>query len=161
MKLQKTIKVNYFLCIYVLGVSLLLPKLGLLARYPWADLIYVDFQIYNRWRWFTESITTSGFGTFLLQSIDFRINTGENVFLASRVSSPLFDIGAWVYLLSDSLDIALAFKFIIYSYFTYKGLTLLMSKILQSNEIYNPRNLVLFSFALLSIIVHPILFHEF
>ena len=160
MKVQKTIKVNYFLCIYILGVFLLLPKLGLLARYPWPDLIYADFQIYNRWRWFTESITTSGFGTFLLQSIDFRINTGENVFLASRVSSPLFDIGAWVYLLSNSLDIALAFKFIIYSYFTYKGLTLLMSKILQSKEIYNPRNLVLFSVALLSTIGHPILFHE-
>jgi hypothetical protein len=160
LKVRKTFKINYFLCIYALGVFLLLPKLGILARYPWPDLIYADFQIYNRWRWFAESITTSGFGTFLLQSIDFRINTGENVFLASRVSSPLFDIGAWVYLLSNSLDIALAFKFIIYSYFTYKGITLLMGKILQSKEIYNPRNLLLFSVALLSIIGHPILFHE-
>ena len=160
MKVRNKITFNYFLCIYVLSVFLLLPKLGLLARYPWSDLVYADFQIYNRWRWFAESITTSGFGTFLLQSIDFRINTGENVFLASRVSSPLFDIGAWIYLLSDSLDVALAFKFVIYSYFAYKGLTLLITKILRNKNIYNPQNIFFFSVALTSIIGHPILFHE-
>ena len=60
-----------------------MPKYGLLVRYPWQDLIYCDFQIFNRWRWFSESLHQTGLINTLTSNVDFRMNTGENLYLSA------------------------------------------------------------------------------
>ena len=150
----------YYL-IFVLGVFFSVNKLGILARFPWQDLLYADFQIYNRWRWFAESINQTGFFDTLTSSIDFRMNTGENIFLSSRVSNPIFDIGAWMYKITGNIDISFVFKYVTYATFCFFGcLSLLQIRNYSKNTANAYRKLSLFAIIFVSIISHPVLFHE-
>ena len=110
-------KINFYFLIYFFSLFFIIPKIGLLSRFPWQDFEYIDFQIFNRWRWTAETIETDGFYSALTSVIDFRMNTGENIFLSGRSASFIFDIGSWMYLLTKSLDFSLQFKFFIYTFF--------------------------------------------
>ena len=96
-------KKNYYFAIYFISLLFLIPKIGLLSRFPWQDFEYIDFQIYNRWRWTLEAIEANGFFSVFTSVIDFRMNTGENIFLSSRSSSFIFDIGSWIYFFTRHL----------------------------------------------------------
>jgi hypothetical protein len=151
---------KYFYLIYLIAILLVLPKIGLLNRFPWADLLYADFQIYNKWVWFSESFRSVGFLDLIFQSIDFRMNTGENIFLSSRTSSPIFDVGAWLYLLTNSVDLSIAGKFCIYSFMVFKGLLILIESFARADIKYSKKTHLFFTIALLSIITHPMFLHE-
>lgn len=153
------VKKNYYFTIYFISLLFLIPKIGLLSRFPWQDFEYIDFQIYNRWRWTLEAIEVNGFFNVFTSVIDFRMNTGENIFLSNRASSFIFDIGNWVYFFTKSLDFALQFKFLIYTFFAYKGFIRLFQPLISSKKFSN-FTYVLFSISLVSVIGNPILYHE-
>lgn len=152
-------KKNYYFAIYLVSLLFLIPKIGLLSRFPWQDFEYIDFQIYNRWRWTLEAIETNGFFSVFTSVIDFRMNTGENIFLSNRSSSFIFDIGNWIYFFTKSLDLALQFKFFVYTLFAYKGFIRLFQPLISSKK-FNNFTYVLFSISLVSVIGNPILYHE-
>lgn len=152
-------KKNYYFAIYFISLLFLIPKIGLLSRFPWQDFEYIDFQIYNRWRWTLEAIEANGFFSVFTSVIDFRMNTGENIFLSSRSSSFIFDIGSWIYFFTKSLDFALQFKFFIYTFFAYKGFIRLFQPLISSKKFSN-FTYVLFSISLVSVIGNPILYHD-
>jgi hypothetical protein len=71
------------------------------------------------------------------------MNTGENIYLSSRVSSPLYDIGAWLYFITGSIDIAFFSKYIVLTLFTATGLVQLIKRsILIENRISNTKFLI-------------------
>ena len=102
-------RIEIFTFFIVFAVNL--QKIGLLNRFPWQDLIYSDFQIYNKWRWFKDSLNQLGIFYGLSNSIDFTRNFGENTYLTSRTASPLFDLGSIGYEITGNLQIAIVFKF--------------------------------------------------
>ena len=158
---MKTFKTNYlYFCIYLLVLALVIPKYGLLARYPWQDLIYADFQIFNRWRWFSESLHQTGLVDTLTSNTDFRMNTGENLYLSSRVSAPIYDIGAWLYYITGSLDVAFFSKYIIVTLFSAVGLIELIERSASVKRIIPNTKFLIFAITLASMMGHPLMMHE-
>jgi hypothetical protein len=148
-----------YVSIYLFGLALITPQINLLGRFPWQDLIYCDFQIYNSWRWFSENLQDFGLGKAALSTIDFRMNFGENIFTSSRVANPMFDIGAWFYHFLGDPTLALLLKFIVYSFFTFFGCLKLIA---HSSKIHATERtkVIIFTICLTSILAHPALFHE-
>lgn len=158
---MKVLKANYlYFCIYFLVLIFVTPKYGLLARYPWQDLIYADFQIFNRWRWFSESLNKTGLIDTLTSNTDFRMNTGENLYISSRVSNPIFDIGAWMYFITRSLDLAFFSKYLILSLFCAVGLLGLIERSASVKQLIAKTKFLVFAIALASIMGNPLLMHE-
>ncbi len=158
---MKVFKTNYlYLYIYILVLLLVIPKYGILTRYPWQDLIYADFQIFNRWRWFAESLNQTGLIDTLTSNTDFRMNTGENLYLSSRVSAPIFDVGAWLYFITGSLDFAFFSKYLILTLFSAVGLTGLIERSTSIMRIIPRTKFLVFAITLASMMGHPLLMHE-
>ena len=149
----------YFV-IYFLVLALVIPKYGLLARYPWQDLIYTDFQIFNRWRWFSESLHQSGLINTLTSNTDFRMNTGENLYLSSRVSAPIYDVGAWLYFITGSLDVAFFSKYLVLTLLSAFGLIGLIERSTSIKKNIPNTKFLIFAVTLASLMGHPLMMHE-
>ena len=142
---------------FLLCLVIVLPQNRLLARFPWQDLMYADFQIYNRWIFFAESVKSEGFWTALTVTKNFGMNLGENMYVSSRVSSSIFDIGAWLFLTTNNLDFALTGKLLIHFVICYVG----FKKIYKiAYPINSPKRNAFFLISLVSTLCHPILYHE-
>ena len=137
-----------------------MPKYGLLVRYPWQDLIYADFQIFNRWRWFSESLHQTGLVGTLTSNTDFRMNTGENLYLSSRVSAPIYDLGAWLYFITGSIDIAFFSKYIVLTMFSAYGLIQLIKRSASIEQRIPNTKFLIFAVLIASIMGHPLMMHE-
>lgn len=153
----------FFTAMFLFIAGNAITKVSLLNRYPWQDLMYADFQIYNRWRWFKEIVNSQGWLATLTSDIDFRMNFGESVILSSRTSPPWFDLGALIYLFGGSIDFAMKIKFLVYAGFAYIGILKFfqfdsMGKIKIQD--FSVKRVVLFVIASATLINHPILFHE-
>jgi hypothetical protein len=142
---------------FLLCLAVVLPQNRLLARFPWQDLIYADFQIYNRWVFFAESVKTEGLWTALTLTTNFGMNLGENMSVSSRVSSSIFDIGAWLFLTTNNLDFALAGKLLMHFVICYAGFKNLYKIAYPVNS---PKRNIFFLISLASTLCHPILYHE-
>jgi len=157
----KTFKSNYlYYAIYLLVLIFVMPKYGLLVRYPWQDLIYADFQIFNRWRWFSESLHQTGLVGTLTSNTDFRMNTGENLYLSSRVSAPIYDLGAWLYFITGSIDIAFFSKYIVLTMFSAFGLIQLIKRSASIEQRIPNTKFLIFAVLIASIMGHPLMMHE-
>jgi len=158
LKLLKSNQIYFGIYLFIL--MLVIPKYGLLARYPWQDLIYCDLQIFNRWRWFSESLDQSGLINTLTSNVDFRMNTGENLYLSSRISNPIYDLGAWIYFITGSVDIAFFSKYVVLTLFLASGLVQLIKRnTLIENRIPNTKFLI-FAVLLASMMGNPLMLHE-
>ena len=114
--LFKDAKSTVYLLLIYHGIYVIASlRTGLLARYPWEDLYWNDFQIYNTWIWFSDAIRTGGLPHSLSSIVDFRQNTGELIASSSKIYNPALDIAAWIYVLTENVDIAFFSKFYIYS----------------------------------------------
>ena len=151
-------RIEIFTFFIVFAVNL--QKIGLLNRFPWQDLIYSDFQIYNKWRWFKDSLNQLGIFYGLSNSIDFTRNFGENTYLTSRTASPLFDLGSIGYEITGNLQIAIVFKSAVYLLALLVGLYCLQ-KLLFAEFSGAPlllRYIHIFIFVIVG--CHPIFYHE-
>ena len=158
---MKIFRANHlYFGIYLIVLALVIPKYGLLARYPWQDLVYADFQIFNRWRWFSESLHQTGLITTLTSNTDFRMNTGENLYLSSRVSAPIYDLGAWLYFLTGSLDVAFFSKYLTLTLFAAFGLIGLIERSALVKRILPNTKFLIFAVTLTSMMGHPLMMHE-
>lgn len=158
---MKTFKSHYlYYSIYLLVLVFVIPKYGLLVRYPWQDLIYADFQIFNRWRWFSESLHQTGLINTLTSNTDFRMNTGENLYLSSRVSAPIYDLGAWLYFITGSVDIAFFLKYIILTMFSASGLIQLIKRSTSIEKCIPNTKFLIFAVLIASIMGNPLMMHE-
>lgn len=141
-------------------IGLNIGNIGILNRYPWQDLIYADFQTYNKWRWFKDSIRQLGVFYGLSNSIDFTRNFGENTYLTSRTPSPLFDIGSFFYFITGNPELSIFIKYSIYLLFLLIGLYLLNQLLLKkySLDFYLAKKLHIVIFIVFAF--HPIFYHE-
>ena len=141
-------------------IGLNIGNIGILNRYPWQDLIYADFQTYNKWRWFKDSIRQLGVVYGLSNSIDFTRNFGENTYLTSRTPSPLFDIGSFFYFITGNPELSIFIKYSIYLLFLLIGLCLLNQLLLKkySLDFYLAKKLHIVIFIVFAF--HPIFYHE-
>ena len=145
---------------FVVVILLNIRNVGMLNRYPWQDLIYCDFQSYNKWRWFKDSINQLGIFYGLSNSIDFTRNFGENTYLTSRTPSPLFDVGSIFYSVTSNTQLSLMIKYTAYMVFLFLGLYLLNQLLLKK---YNSQTYILKKLHIIIFIVialHPIFYHE-
>lgn len=148
-------RANKELFIYLLLQMLMVPQFGILNRFPWQDLLYGDLQVYNRWRWFAESLRNQGFLGGIFSNTDFLMGTGENTVLTSRAPTPLFDIGAWAYYLTGSIDISFFVKLFIYSFVAFLGIKKMFKLFYLNSEVRNVKYFIYFTIVLGSILSHP------
>ena len=141
-------------------IGLNIGHVGILNRYPWQDLIYCDFQTYNKWRWFKDSIRELGVFYGLSNSVDFTRNFGENTYLTSRTSSPLFDIGSFFYFITGNPGLSIFIKYSIYLLSLLIGLYILNQLLLQkyNSHFYLAKKLHIVIFVVFAF--HPIFYHE-
>jgi hypothetical protein len=142
---------------FLLCIIIVLPQNRLLARFPWQDLIYADFQIYNRWVFFAQSVKSEGLWDALTITKNFGMNLGENMYVSSRVSSSIFDVGAWLFLTTNNLDLAVIGKLFLHFLICYIGF-LKIFKI--AYPVSSPKRNIFFVISLVSTLCHPILYHE-
>jgi len=88
------------------------------------------------------------------------MNTGENLYLSSRVSSPLYDIGAWLYFITGSMDIAFFTKYIVLTLFAASGLTQLIKRSTVIESRLPNTKFLIFAVLLASMMGNPLMLHE-
>lgn len=147
---------------YVLSALLInliaISRTGLTSRFPGEDLFWNDLQLYNSWRWFSETANNSGILSTFSSVVDFRQNTGELFAASSKWPNPVLDMGSWLTYILGNYSLAFYLKFATLAAIGGYGLY----KLLEENKFLQPRKdshrLVVFVVLYSSIIFHP-LFH--
>jgi hypothetical protein len=88
------------------------------------------------------------------------MNTGENLYLSSRVSAPIYDIGAWIYFITGSLDTALFSKYVVLTLFSASGLIELLQRSDSIQRKIPITKFLIYAVALASMMGHPLMMHE-
>jgi hypothetical protein len=143
--------------LFLLCAAIVIPKNRLLARFPWQDLMYADFQIYKQWQFFSSSVRSDGIIHALLATHNFGINMGENIYVTSRVSPAIFDVGAWIFLATKNLDLASMGKLLIYFVICFIGFKRIYDLTYPKAT---PKRDLFFIVSLISVLAHPVLYHE-
>jgi hypothetical protein len=159
MKKIKSLRSNYFQVsiLFLLCAAVIIPKNRILARFPWQDLIYCDFQIYKQWQFFSSSVKSDGIVNALLAAHNFGINMGENIYVSSRVSPAIFDVGAWIFLATNNLDLASMGKLLIHFIICFIGFKRLYNLAYPKASLKRD---LFFIISLVSVLSHPVLYHE-
>jgi len=123
-------------------------------------LYWNDFQIYKIWTWFSDSIREGGFAYTLSSLVDFRQNTGELIVASSKIYNPALDIAAWIYVLTENIDIAFFLKFYIYSGLCAFSYYLLLKSNLGYQKVSANISILIWTLLVASTIFHPVLHYE-
>jgi hypothetical protein len=159
MRKLQSLRSNYLQVsiLFILCGLIIVPRNRILARFPWQDLIYNDFQIYKQWQFFSSSVKSDGIIHALLATHNFGLNMGENIYVISRVSPAIFDLGAWIFLATNNLDIATMGKLSVYFINCFIGFKKLYDmaypKASRKRDFF-------FIVSLVTVLSHPALYHE-
>lgn len=159
MRKLKSLRGNYLQVsvLFILCGFITIPNNRILARFPWQDLVYNDFQIYKQWQFFSSTVKSDGLIYALLSTHNFGLNMGENIYIVSRVSPAIFDLGAWIFLATNNLDIAAMGKLSIYFTTCFIGFKKLYDMAYPSAS---KKRDFFFIVSLVTVLSHPALYHE-
>ena len=144
----------------VITILIAISRTGLLSRFPGEDLFWNDLQLYNSWRWFSETAKDTGVLSTFSSVIDFRQNTGDLFAASSKWSNPILDIGSWFTYFFGSYSLAFYLKFSTLALISAFGLYKLVQGNFSLQQKSESFKLMIFSILYSSLVFHPILHGE-
>jgi hypothetical protein len=163
LKLRVTNALSKSYMYWLIGILITLvaiSRTGLTFRFPWEDLYWNDLQLYNSWRWFSETLHDNGLLNLMNSVIDFRQNTGDLFISSPKWPNPILDIGAWFSYIFGNSSLAFFAKFSILALLSGSALY----RLIQENPNFQHRGnlfkVSVFSALFASVVLHPILHGE-